>query len=540
MPLVIDADREGLLDSPRKVTWPFTKPIPLLAEDVLELQKSAAMAAAHIIAVGPHGGKIVGYDSQHKPIYATANEAQPTAPAQLTSFLSAFDAPGVHATARPSPGGGPNVFTVDVRPTTAGNDAAVLAAVQKAQASSVPGVAVSNRTIGLPGGGVRMGVRVSPVPAAAAEVQKIPSNVPEGYTPVDPSTLPPEVNPNLADNGYMGATIPGGVVVGRLRFNASQYIVKAPDGSRSVVGKSTLDHLDGTGKLTRATGNPFYRNLPPTALVLKPPAGLSKSLASGLDDVQVGYYGTPRSMLKKLAQNGVASLVVGGTVRDAVDGVQVKDVDVTTTTSFSANLKAVSDAGFHSTNVMSHQNTVRVNGGEGLDIASMRGAGFNNSMYSGDTSMASESNDISEDLTCRDFACNSCYYDHANDVVIDASGRGINDAKANILHPAVEDYNGWLNANGPRNFGRVFKFVARGYTTSPELTQLMAQHFVSQMARPNGLAQAKKALSSAAEKSHDTAYKTEQREKMRKWIKKSFGKYPDVAAQMNEVVKAYK
>ena len=159
-------------------------------------------------------------------------------------------------------------------------------------------------------------------------------------------------------------------------------------------------------------------------------------------------------------------------------------------------------------------------------------------MYGAPSTTACESNNLAQDLASRDFACNSCYYDHANDVLIDGSGRGIADAKANILHPASDDHAAWLAANGPRNFARAFKFIGRGYAASPALVQLMQDHFVSQMGRPNGAYQAKLALDSAAKKTPNHL-RAEHRAVMTKWVAKTFPKQPELASAMKTLIKAY-
>lgn len=397
---------------------------------------------------------------------------------------------------------------------------------------------------------------------AAADTQATaPAGVPAGakilpgYEVVDHTTLKSAVDHMKSqDKGLMFATVSNvaysqqsypygsnvvsGRVVGRLRNDPLTYIVADQKGERHYVSRQTLLNADAQGKVVRYTGNALYADLPAIAVVVKPPAALKAKLDAGMK-VKIGSAGSCKHLIEKLKDHGVASLIVGGTVRDAIDGVPVKDVDITTTTSYAANLQFAQK---YSNTPMTKQGTVKIKGGEGFDIATMRGRHFNATMY-GDTNathghLADESVSVADDLVNRDFACNAMYYDHENEVIIDSTGRGVVDAQNQILHPSIDDFDLWLHANGPRNFARMFKFIGRGYKLSPELRDLAEQHFLKQMSRPDGWYQATTAHSSAAEKySKNGVYEKwqAQREVMKAYVNANF-KNEAVRTKMHQLI----
>ena len=354
--------------------------------------------------------------------------------------------------------------------------------------------------------------------AAAPTPSKVKSDkVPDGYKLVEnPEALTTKVNLSAsADKAFMGATVTvetsngtiKGEVIGRSRMDSDVYKIKdATTGHIQNVQKYQLVDADIKGNVQRRSGNPFYWHLPEKALVLDAPASVKAKLQAGLD-ITIAHSSSPRKLMAVLESKGITSLLVGGTVRDAIAGVDVKDVDVVTSASYANSLQVLSGLGYTHKG-MSAQNTVKVGGhatgDDGFDVASMRGTHFNAPMY-GDTSkkygsMADESISIATDVVNRDFACNAIYYDVENDKMIDATGRSIADSQSQTLHPPIDDHEAWLNANGPRNFARAFKFIGRGYKVSPELTKLMGDRFLEQMARPEAMKQAGNALYGAQEK----------------------------------------
>jgi hypothetical protein len=85
--------------------------------------------------------------------------------------------------------------------------------------------------------------------------------------------------------------------------------------------------------------------------------------------------------------------------------------------------------------------------------------------------------DFKLDLGMRDFACNSVYYDPINEVLLDPSARGLEDASQRILSLVCN-----AKARSPEARGQVairyFKFRMRGYVGDPQSDADLAKSFI--------------------------------------------------------------
>lgn len=290
-------------------------------------------------------------------------------------------------------------------------------------------------------------------------------------------------------------------VIGRQRSSSGDTYSSAPLTSEKWLvrsGKTTkmvsADSLEAAG-VKPFEGNPLYGDLPESAAVVK----ASPETKKMMDSILGGMHKNGQSyadVIELYQENGVGVAVAGGILRDVLQGVKGKDVDVVVTCSAHTSAKiALSSKGWISDLKYSsyggkrtgqkfspQQSLLQVyDNDDGMDIASMRGNAYTASGYAATSTAekkkACESASFAEDALSRDFACNAIFYDTENDAIIDVSGRGVDDAKNKVLHPPTEDFKAWADSNGPRNFARAFKFAARGYEMTPELVKFMKDNW---------------------------------------------------------------
>jgi hypothetical protein len=198
---------------------------------------------------------------------------------------------------------------------------------------------------------------------------------------------------------------------------------------------------------------------------------------------------TYRDVMDLYRNNGAGSVVAGGILRDALQGKSGMDVDIAMTCGFATTLDIAYHTGLMNKGTAPGGNGVKARSvqslvhfyddADGLDITSLRGYAYNAGSYGkANAYYASESCSFAEDAHGRDFACNSIFYDAENSAMIDVTGRGVKDAQDKVLFPGSNDFDGWLQENGPRHFARAFKFIARGYSVSPELMKLMKDNWL--------------------------------------------------------------
>ena len=171
-------------------------------------------------------------------------------------------------------------------------------------------------------------------------------------------------------------------------------------------------------------------------------------------------------LAEEIWHRGYEVYVVGGTVRDVIAGDRSNDVDIVTTMpveKFDLLLKSM----FRRQVSLSAKNGFARLGGKGsngdpfidLKLFCHGGTGTADALFGSDFQL---------DLGLRDFACNAIYYDPINEVLVDPSRRGLDDAKRRILTLVCNS-----TARSPQALGQVairyFKFLMRGFESDPEL-----------------------------------------------------------------------
>jgi hypothetical protein len=187
--------------------------------------------------------------------------------------------------------------------------------------------------------------------------------------------------------------------------------------------------------------------------------------------------------ITEIWSRGYEIFLVGGTVRDVLNGEHHNDVDLVTTIPFFV-LEPLAEAMFghdgYSRNP--NQGFMSVGGGArrpkrakstGDPLIDVK----NLFLYAPGTGDAVFGANLLIDQKLRDFACNAVYYDPMNEVLIDPSGRGIADAKAkilNIINDHLLEHPTFRKANIPLRF---FKFLLRGYEPSPDCIVLLQTQY---------------------------------------------------------------
>ena len=178
-----------------------------------------------------------------------------------------------------------------------------------------------------------------------------------------------------------------------------------------------------------------------------------------------------------IRKGGFEALIAGGAVRDVLQGTAPRDVDLATTMWIQEADKAMSREGISTGMVRSEYGTMLVGRGSSnaLDVCSLkRGKSFGF--------------DLMEDVKSRAFTFNALFYDPANGVILDPTGRGIADAKSKTIRPSCEPgrEKEWLSAN-PSAALRFLKFTLRGYNFDPSLLKLVKDNFASSVRGMDGL-----------------------------------------------------
>jgi hypothetical protein len=180
-------------------------------------------------------------------------------------------------------------------------------------------------------------------------------------------------------------------------------------------------------------------------------------------------------LIEEIWYRGYEVYVVGGTVRDVISGHKSNDVDIVTTmpvVKFELLLKSM----FRRQVSLSAKNGFARLGGKGtngdpfidLKLFCHGGTGTADALFGSDFDL---------DLGLRDFACNAIYYDPINEVLVDPSQRGLQDAENRILALVCN-----FRARSPQALGQVairyFKFLMRGFSGDSASDKKLMQHFV--------------------------------------------------------------
>jgi hypothetical protein len=247
-------------------------------------------------------------------------------------------------------------------------------------------------------------------------------------------------------------------------------------------------------------------DLRPGALV-RPPEKLLAALDRAFDTQVCGVH-TAREYIDALHDAGHFVYLTGGAIRDALRVMAteadapveriietLKDIDLVTTAPPPA-VRAVAErigpehkaGGVWSPPIVDQFGSVLIGGPkaglpnpEGLDVTSMRAEGaFEEQRRHPDTHELAFpytfDHSLALDAETRDFACNTLYYDPLNRVIVDPTGHGVADARANRLRVA----RGATLEKDDNIALRFWKFRMRGFDADPE-TLVTLRHQANQV-----------------------------------------------------------
>lgn len=187
-------------------------------------------------------------------------------------------------------------------------------------------------------------------------------------------------------------------------------------------------------------------------------------------------------LISEIYYRGFEIYLVGGTVRDILQGIESNDIDLVTTMPLKSSLpllRSMFGGKTRSGNErVSHNNKtgfIRIGGtpASGDPFIDLK----NFPVYSPGTKSALFGSDIDLDLKLRDFACNAIYYDPINKSLIDPSGRGVEDAKSLNLSVVKDEKVHSPLYHSATIVIRLIKFVGRGYECSQETKNLVQEKF---------------------------------------------------------------
>lgn len=221
--------------------------------------------------------------------------------------------------------------------------------------------------------------------------------------------------------------------------------IKFPDGH---VTYSKWVNVKPVGKLK---GGSIYDGLK-ASNIHRVTGTLKSQIDTALDQKIEGSDVTLRQMCNAFKDQGFTMMVVGGSVRDFLQGKsEVKDLDfiVNCTDNEIKSTVASLDATFLQDAVTNSK----------LGLVSFRGVDITPIHMHDDVVGMAKGGTLRDDGEARDFTVNSLQVDPLRDLLVDPSGRGVIDVQSKQLQFNNEAY----LSSTPRYLLRFFKFVSRGY-----------------------------------------------------------------------------
>lgn len=224
--------------------------------------------------------------------------------------------------------------------------------------------------------------------------------------------------------------------------------------------------------------NPFVRaqpnwfDLPPGGKIVAPADDVIDRLSTLLHQpIPPGpsYF----NLIEEIWGRGFEVFLVGGTVRDALVGAAPNDVDLVTTMplarikQFLRSMYKADPSGFE------RRGYVRIGGAPKSGDPFIDLKVFSDSLSG--TKHAQFGVGFASDMKHRDFACNAVYYDAINQVLIDPSGRGIDECLSKTLSLICTSSDQLQMA---QIFIRAIKFMNRGFVITDDGLSRMVSEFM--------------------------------------------------------------
>ncbi len=193
---------------------------------------------------------------------------------------------------------------------------------------------------------------------------------------------------------------------------------------------------------------------------------LDETMKQKIGNSRMNYY----DLAKEFQRRGFNLQVIGGTMRDILRGDdEVKDVDFIfngTDRELFSIVKQINPSWVANAVKNKHLGLCSfTDGGDVVDITPVH-------KFSFEMQEMAKGWNLKDDATSRDLAMNTIQCDPLSGVVVDATGNGLKDIKDSVINFA--DPNTVKHA--PVYILRAFKFIARGYKTTPETDATIRKH----------------------------------------------------------------
>lgn len=186
------------------------------------------------------------------------------------------------------------------------------------------------------------------------------------------------------------------------------------------------------------------------------------------------------NLIDEIWARGYEVFLVGGTVRDVLNGGTPNDVDMVTTIPF-FYLQAIAESMFgHLGFSRSQQNgfmSIGKNAGSrsknpevSIDIKNF----FSHAPGTPDATFGSN---LDMDYRLRDFSCNAVYYDPKSHIFLDPCGHGISDSMERVLNVVNDPELSHPVYRKAHIAMRFFKFVQRSYTPSTDCLEVILKRY---------------------------------------------------------------
>jgi Poly A polymerase head domain len=207
---------------------------------------------------------------------------------------------------------------------------------------------------------------------------------------------------------------------------------------------------------------PNWMTLPAAGKIVRPDTSTSTQLNTLLAR-RIPPGPSYRDLIEEIWSRGFEAYIVGGTVRDALNGGVGNDVDVVTTMPLTYALKFLPSMYRYDPSLSRERGYISIGGSKRSGDPHIDLKLFSDSLLG--TKEAIFGVGFERDVRHRDFSCNAVYYEPINNVLIDPTGQGISDSKDKLLSFICGSANHHQYA---QIFIRAIKFVARGYRLTPE------------------------------------------------------------------------
>ena len=223
---------------------------------------------------------------------------------------------------------------------------------------------------------------------------------------------------------------------------------------------TTPEQLQKIKEKTTKAGKSMYDGIEPDNV--HEYTGETKKIVDAMLDTPIGESGyTYRSLAQKFKEKGHNMMVVGGAVRDIIQGKEGKDVDYIVDCSpavIKKVLREMNPKWLDKENKPVYNKVIGLvsfkDGKEEVDITPVHPAKNDGK------------GNVKTDIQSRDFKMNSIHLDPINNTIVDGSGKGIKNTKDGMLDFCIDE-------PSDRNLLRAFKFLSRGNKLTPESEKIL-------------------------------------------------------------------